>query len=268
MKKVTVFVGSPHRGGATYRAARGLLDNLQSYGDVEGEIVMLRDYDLRVCRGCKLCTSHGEELCPLKDDRDVLIEKMQASDGIILASPNYSWMVPAQMKLFLDRVAYLMHRPRLHGKTASAIVVQGIGRGGRIRKDLEFVVGSLGMHVVKGSLISTLEPMTEQGLAKMEKTLAEQARRFHDRLTAPAFPVPSLLQLAMFRMSRTGIRMNVGEDFADHPYYRDRGWFESDYYYPVRLGPLKRATGTAFDAIASRLWRNQPKTAGHAAGTQ
>ena len=38
-----------------------------------------------------LCLNKGEELCPLKDDRDLLIDKMNNSDGIIFASPNYSF---------------------------------------------------------------------------------------------------------------------------------------------------------------------------------
>ncbi len=75
-KKVVVLMGSPHRGGATYTASRKFLDRLESYGDVQGEIVALSEYDIGMCRGCKVCFEHGEERCPLKDDRDVLIGKM------------------------------------------------------------------------------------------------------------------------------------------------------------------------------------------------
>ncbi len=38
----------------------------------------------------------------------------------------------------------------------------------------------------------------------------------------------------------------------DPTYYREHGWFESDYYYPTKLNPLKRAVGAAFDRIAAR----------------
>ena len=171
-KKVTVFVGSARRGGATHRAASEFLRNLESYGDVQGEIVFLSDYDIGVCHGCKSCTNRGEERCPLKDDRDVLIEKMMASDGVVFASPNYSFQVSAIMKIFLDRLAFLFHRPRFHGKTFTSIVVQGIGRGGRIVKYLEFVGGGLGFNVVKGSCIRTLEPMSANAL----ETDGEEAR--------------------------------------------------------------------------------------------
>ena len=131
-KKVTVFVGTAHKGGATYRAASRFLENLESFGDVRGEIVGLSDYNIGVCRGCKACFDRGEERCPLKDDRDLLIEMMTASDGIVFASPNYTWQVSAVMKIFLDRLAFLCHRPRFHGKTSTCIVVQGIYRGGKI----------------------------------------------------------------------------------------------------------------------------------------
>ena len=71
-KRVLALVGSGHRGGATYTATRKFLDNLEAFGDVQGEIVVLSDYDIGICRGCKACFSYGEERCPLKDDRDVL----------------------------------------------------------------------------------------------------------------------------------------------------------------------------------------------------
>ena len=94
MKKVTVFVGSARKKGVTHAAAREFLDNLRSLGDVQDEIVVLSDYNLGVCRGCKVCFTRGEELCSLKDDRDALIEKIMASDGVVFASPNYSFQSP------------------------------------------------------------------------------------------------------------------------------------------------------------------------------
>jgi multimeric flavodoxin WrbA len=261
MKKVTIFVGSGHKGGATYRAAQRFLENLESFGDVRGEIVGLSDYEVGVCRGCKICFERGEERCPLKDDRDVLIEKMTASDGVVFASPNYSFQVSAILKIFLDRLGFLGHRPCFHGRTFTSIVVQGIYRGGQIVKYLDFVGKALGFNVVKGSCVRTLEPMDDGTLEKMEKKLAEQSRRFHARLLAPARPQPSLFGLMIFRMGRTGFRLSLSEDKRDFAYYRDQGWFDSDYFYPTRLGPFKKAAGAVFDRVASLVyapWANTP----------
>ena len=263
-KKVTVFVGSAHKGGATCRAARRFLEDLEAFGDVRGEIVVLSDCSIGVCRGCKICFERGEERCPLKDDRDALIQKMTASDGVVFASPNYSFQVSAIMKIFLDRLGFMGHRPRFHGRTATSIVVQGIYRGGQIVKYLDFVARALGFNVVKGSCVRTLEPMNADTLEKMERKLAGQSRRFHARLLRPAHPKPSLFGLMIFRMGRTGFRLSLSEDQRDFAYYRDQGWFESDYFYPTRLGPIKKAAGAAFDWLAARVykpWANGPQGA-------
>lgn len=232
-------------------ASRSFLEMLESFGGVAGELVVLSDYDLRICRGCKLCITRGAEHCPLKDDRDILIGKMRGADGVVFAAPNYSWQVPGLTKVFIDRLAFAMHRPEFHGKKASAIVIQGIGFGGRVRKYLEFVEGSLGFDVVKGSVSSTLEPMTAKATRKMEEQLRRQAERFHRELMKPAFRSPTLFKLIMFRMGRTGIRRHA-QGLLDWDYYRDKGWFESDYYYPTRLGWTKRAVGAFFDWFTAR----------------
>lgn len=248
-KKVAVIIGSPHRGGATEAAARKLVDRLEAFGDVTGELVALSDYDIGVCRGCKVCFDRGEEYCPLHDDRDLVIGKMMDADAVVLASPNYSWQVSGLMKVFLDRLGFAFHRPQFHGRSASTIVVQGIAFGGRIRKYLEFVEGGLGFKVVKGSVITTLEPMSEKALRRMDRALTEQAARIHRQLLKPAFPTPSFFELMMFRMGRTGIRLNAPQDLRDWAYYRDKGWFDSAYYYPTRLGWPKRVAGAFFDWV-------------------
>ena len=71
--KVTVFVGSARK-KHTYEASKKFLQELQSLGDIEYEIVRLSDYNLEPCKGCKLCTDKGEEFCPLKDDEDNLLK--------------------------------------------------------------------------------------------------------------------------------------------------------------------------------------------------
>lgn len=266
-KKVTAFVGSAHKGGATYRAVSRFLEHLEAGGDVRGEIVVLSDYDIGVCRGCKSCFDKGEERCPFKDDRDLLIGKIMASDGVVFASPNYSWQVSAIMKIFLDRLGFLFHRPRFHGRTFTGIVVQGMYRGGRIVKDLGFIGGRLGFNVVRGSCIRTLEPMDQNALDNMERALEKLSRRFHDRLLRPAFPAPGLFELMMFRMGRTGMKQMLSEDARDYTYYRDRGWFQSDYYYPTRLGPIRKAAGALFDRAGARFF-GKPEGSGSATRTE
>ena len=99
IKKVTVFIGSPRK-QATYQAVQEFEKNLKSYAEIDFEYVFLNDYNLGNCKGCCLCFNKGEEYCPLKDDRDLLLEKMNNSDGVIFATPNYAFQVTALMKNF------------------------------------------------------------------------------------------------------------------------------------------------------------------------
>jgi multimeric flavodoxin WrbA len=257
MKTITAFVGSARRRGLTYIATRQFLDNLQSFGDVQCEIVFLSEYNLGVCRGCKRCFLRGEEYCALRDDRDLLVEKMMASDGVVFASPNYSFQVSAIMKTFLDRLGFVCHRPRFHGKTFTCIVAQGIYGGGKVVKYLDFLAGALGFNVVKGTCITALEPMVKKERCNMDEALARQSRRFHKQLARPTHPPPSILQILAFRMSRTSIKQTLGEDNRDYTYYRDHGWFDFPYYYPVKLGLFKRAVGVAFDWMATRVYQRR-----------
>lgn len=253
--KVTAFVGSARK-KHTYQATQKFLQNLQSYGEVEYEIVCLSDYNLQVCRGCKLCLDKGEELCPLKDDRDKLISKVKNSDGIIFSSPNYSFNVSALMKIFLDRLAFFFHRPAFFGKTFTSIVVQGVYKGEDIVKYLDFVGNGFGCNVVKGSCIKTLEPMTEKSKQKMDNTIEKHSKKFYSKLIKQEYPTPSLLKLFIFRMSRSSMKIMLNEDFQDYKYYKAQGWYESDYYYPVKLNLMKKMTGKIFDLMGRRMAAN------------
>lgn len=259
MKNVIAFVGSARK-KHTYTAARQFLDKLHSLDEVESEIIVLSDYRVGTCIGCKVCFAKGEASCPLKDDRDVLLEKMMSSDGVVFASPNYSFDVSALTKIFLDRLGFVFHRPRFFGKTFTSIVTQGIYRGAKIVQYLDFVGMGLGFNTVKGTCFTAFEPMTEKEKQNLDKALARQSKRFHESLMKPACPTPTLFKLMAFRMGRTSMRLELDDSSFDYRYYKDKGWFESDYFYPTRLGPLKKMTGRLFDSIQARRTRNRTRS--------
>ena len=254
MKKVIAFVASARK-KHTHGAAVQFLSNLQSMGDIECEIVRMSDYRIEACRGCKVCFDKGEEHCPLKDDRDVLIEKMMASDGVVLASPNYSFHISAIMKTFFDRLGFAFHRPRFFGKAFTSIVTQGIYGGDKIVDYLNFVGYALCFNTVKGTCLMTLDPMTEKQQYKVDRVLAAQARRYYARLEKPGYPAPTLTDLMFFRMGRTKVRLELDDRSRDYRYYADKGWLESDYYYPARMGPLMKGAGKLFDSFFASATR-------------
>ncbi len=249
--KVTAFIGSARK-KHTYLTAEKVLEKIRSYGDIETEIVPLAEYNLGTCKGCKLCLDKGEELCVLKDDRNILLEKMKNSDGVIFASPNYSFHVSAVMKQFLDRLGFIFHRPQFFGKTFTGIVAQGVYGGNKIVKYFNFIGKALGFNVVNGICVTNLEPVSEKALAKNEKKIEKLAKNFYKQLAKNELPQPSLFDLFIFRMSRTSMKMKLDENFRDYNYYTEKGWFSSDFFYPVKLSFVKKLIGKLFDKLAMK----------------
>jgi hypothetical protein len=97
--------------------------------------------------------------------------------------------------------------------------------------------------------------MTEKQQHKIDRALAAQARRYYAELEKPGYPLPTLMDLVIFRMARTKMKLMLDDGFRDYAYYRDKGWFESDFYYPTRLGPLKKGAGKLFDSLSVSMTR-------------
>ena len=256
--KVTAFIGNAQR-RHTYDATEQFLKKLQLLGDIQCEIVQLSNYHLETCKGCRLCIDKGEEFCPLKDDRDLLIEKIMNSDGVIFATPNYSFQVSAWMKIFLDRLGFIFHRPQFFGKTFTSLVNQGIYGGGRIVKYLNFIGSGLGFNVVKGCCILTIVPVTEKRRKINDKIIDKQSKIFYSRLIKGKFPTPSLIKLFLFRMAKASMNVMLDENNRDYVFYKKNGWFDSDYYYPVKIHPLKRLAAKLFERRVAYVARTKNK---------
>ncbi|MDU7336893.1 MAG: NAD(P)H-dependent oxidoreductase [Clostridium sp.] len=251
MKKILALIGS-QRKKETYSAVLKFEEYLKSYGEIEFETIFLHDYKLKFCTGCKLCFDKGEEYCPLKDDRDLLLEKISRSDGVVFASPNYAFHVSARMKNLFDRLAFLFHRPRFWGKASMAIVTQGIFGGNNIVKYLNSMGENLGFYTSRGCVLQTLEPTSEAMCIKNDKKIKKAAEAFYKAMMNGTSS-PSLFRLMMFRMTRTMIGKMQHKGYRDYCYFKELGWFESDYYYPTSLGLFKKAMGYFFDFFANRM---------------
>lgn len=248
--KVTALIGSWQK-NSTYRAVRAFEKELRSMGEVEFETVFLKDYQLENCRGCKLCFEKGEDRCPLKDDRDALLSKLEESDGVILAAPVYAYQVPAAVKNMYDRLAYLLHRPLFFGKKFMPIITQGFLGGGAVRRYLKNVNRNMGFDFINGCVLNTLIPTTDKIQEQNARKLRGAAGRFYRALTVKR-RTPSLYSMLMFRAARTNVK-NLAGEYYDYRYYDRKGWLQSEYYTPLALNPLQKAAGRAFDWLCGKL---------------
>ncbi|NIQ96459.1 MAG: flavodoxin family protein, partial [Desulfuromonadales bacterium] len=125
MMNIVCVVGSPHGvEGNTARLMEHVLQGAKSRGAL-CEVISLAQKQVGFCCGCDTCHRSGR--CPHGDDFEEIREKIEAADGVILASPNYIFSVSAQMKAFMDRCCGVVHCMSFRGKYGLAVVTSGGG---------------------------------------------------------------------------------------------------------------------------------------------
>ncbi|MGF7146162.1 multimeric flavodoxin WrbA [Anaerotaenia torta] len=117
--KVVAINGSPRPRGNTYTALKTVCDELEKQ-EIETEILHVGNLEIKGCIGCNRCRGG---YCVFSDEElRALVDKIYASDGILLGSPVYYAGIAGTMKSFLDRLFYPNHG-RLRLKIGASIAV-------------------------------------------------------------------------------------------------------------------------------------------------
>jgi len=138
--KILGIVGTPIKNGNCQYILEDALGVAKGMGDVETELIHLKDFRIEYCSGCDGCLRRVHKIqkkvgfdvipvpikgynCSIKDDMEIIHSKMLESDGIILAAPVYIATMPGQVKTFIDRCRTFVHDYRLRGKVAAPLTV-------------------------------------------------------------------------------------------------------------------------------------------------
>jgi len=100
MVKFVAVYGSPRRRGNTATLLRQAVGGAREAG-AQVEEFFLRDLKISPCLEIYGCKRTGG--CVIKDDFQGLLEQIQASDGLMLASPVFFYAVSAHVKALMDR---------------------------------------------------------------------------------------------------------------------------------------------------------------------
>jgi multimeric flavodoxin WrbA len=228
--KIVAICGSPRKGN-TYKILRMLK---KSNSDIDFKILMLSKLNLEDCVGCYSCINIGEENCPLKDDRDMIIEEMKDADGTIFASPTYARTISALMKKFVERTSFISHRPIFFGKYAMALTTCA-GFGADLTcKYLKENFSQSGFSFVSSvelMVATKSETETEHNRAKVlfefEKLI--KAIKSHKKFE------PSFGQLVYFNIFKSISELNKLKGWADYTFYKDK----KDFYYNIKIPFVK-----------------------------
>lgn len=127
--KVLGICGSAIKGGNVELLLREALKAAGEMGDVETEMITLRDKKIGHCIHCNWCYRKEEEgkFCKQDDDMTDIYAKLVAADALLLASPVYVGRLSGQLATLLDRFFVFArgnyYRQKLEGKVGGALAV-------------------------------------------------------------------------------------------------------------------------------------------------
>jgi multimeric flavodoxin WrbA len=105
-KTVTAIVGTYRKGGVVDRVVDEVLAGAREHGATTDKIYLI-DKHIEFCMNCRACTQEPGQRrgqCTIADDMSGLLDVIERSDAIVLASPMNFWTVTAVMKGFIERL--------------------------------------------------------------------------------------------------------------------------------------------------------------------
>jgi len=112
-KKIIALSGSYRREGIIERAVDAILQAAAEKG-AETEKIRLIESRIEFCRNCRKCTQlEGLQrgACVQPDDMDDILKKVEAADGLVLASPVNFFGVTAVTQRFMERLVCYAYWP-------------------------------------------------------------------------------------------------------------------------------------------------------------
>ena len=248
-------MGSPRKGN-TFRACEEFREHLQQLCPVEFEYIWLTDSHIEPCKGCFVCFPLGEEKCPYRfDDIQIIEQKMLDADGVIFTSPVYSMNVSGLMKIFIDRISYIGHRPRFFNQKSFILVTTGVFGARDVIKYLTNITWAWGFEVAgTAGLVTPNSTIPRIRAERNTKVLKNAAKVFARALLRNKRKNPGLMDVIFFHWIRGVIFQMETESPADYQYWKGKGWLlpGAQYYVDVQVNPLYLGIGKIVEWITER----------------
>lgn len=258
--KILALVSSYRKKGNTACIVAMIVELLRTQAASDGEpleieTLYLAHMQLRPCRGCRVCFDQGEMQCPLKDDLLAIKDRLLEADCLILASPVYVEDINGVMKTWIDRMAYVCHRPAFAGKYAYALTTSGVGSTSHALRTMNAALRMWGYHVIGQSGFTTGANMPPEEMHGhyIDKTRMIAQEIYQSMRQGKAFK-PSFLSLMTFKIQQKYWHKTASGSI-DYDYWFTRGWTDSrrEYYIPHNAGYLKTLAARLVGGILSRF---------------
>lgn len=105
-KNILVLVGSPRKDGNTDVLSNAFIEGTLEAGH-KVEKITLQNHNINGCFGCDYCIRNRGE-CVQKDDMQMIYDKLNKADAVVLATPLYFFGFSSQIKKVIDRFYALL----------------------------------------------------------------------------------------------------------------------------------------------------------------
>ncbi len=237
--KTVLAINSSKRKKNTYKVLIQI-KNILEKNDINVEIINLYDYNIYTCIGCEKCILTYK--CVLqKDDVNVILNKIEKSDGVILSSPVYLQSVSGKLKTLIDRTCVWFHRPTVYGKP---IMCVSTTKGSGLKNTLDY----LESVVVQWGGVNCRS--IGRNIRNIDKEVEfKEVKEFLDLLNKDKKDYkPSINSLINFQVQKVLSNHTIEKDSE---YWCDKGWKDEIYYFPCKINPAKRILANGFYKMMS-----------------
>lgn len=177
MKKIFVLNGSRRKNGNTIK----FIKNIMNYVDnelFEIEYAFPQDFKIKPCSGCHQCFI--DTRCSVKDDLNLIQEKILSADVFIIASPVYMHYMTADLKFILDKLSYWAHIFKLQGKPVVVISTCSTNGHNSVIDPLSNMMKLMGGNVIASANAAQIpnQIRNETWLAKVSKEISSRIQKY------------------------------------------------------------------------------------------
>lgn len=236
MKKILILNGSMRK-----KNTFSLLKKIEaSFEDCDCEFVNLSDYVIKPCIGCENCMRNG--VCNIDDDVKALLDKMIASDGLIIGTPIYLRHISGYLKMLIDRGCAWYHRSPLVGKPiyfVTSTQASGSKKAVRYLKDISLQWGTIYTGTLSKTMFNMEKPVDINELNDFKIYLdAGQKKNYK----------PSLNQIIEFNTQKILAMYVLPLDYA---FWHEKGYLQRPYFYTCHINLFKKWVGHMYFKLLS-----------------
>jgi len=171
--KIIGISGSPVENGNVDTFLDSIMEQAKKEGH-DTETVRLRGVQIRNCLHCNFCLTKQKpgKYCALQDDAQVIFEKLEQADIIVLASPVYFMRTSGMMASLIDRLRVFIFGNiaggRLRNKIGISAGVSWLRHGGMETTHLSHLLAFITLDMIPATNHASISPMGASAVSSLK----------------------------------------------------------------------------------------------------